>query len=558
MPRKSYLGRLFFLALLAGTPSLVQAELRPAEIAIIAVRGSRESERLAEYYAEKRGVPTENICTVVMPRGETLSHEKWQWAVRPEIRKWLQDHDPQGKLRCLVTTWDVPLRIGKDKKDSPSLHHYQSFLAGELAKRLMVLHGIAKEFGSLAPGILLTSEEDDTLNALGTASTGGSGKSEIDKLQQQIEKELQRALARIRKVSDPKEKKIAADKVQKFATAIGGARVLLESLQRQLKSDSEQATKQNVDFERLRGMFIAYAQVQKQLEQQAPSIERDTIMLDVLTQASGLLSSAKWVEEQLKIVAKNETVASFDSELSLVMWPDDYQLLRWQPNYLRPMYDHSQLRETYRTLMVARIDGPTLRIAKGLIDTALKVEAEGLQGKVYLDSRGIGKLDGKPVAPGGYPDYDNALLVTAQGLQEQTSLEVVLNKDPELFQAGDCPDAALYCGWYSLAKYVDAFDWAPGAIAYHLASSEATTLRKEGSQVWCKRLLEDGVCVTLGPVAEPYLAAFPRPNEFFAMLIRGDLSLVECYYRTKPYNSWMMTLVGDPLYRPYANHKVLK
>ena len=42
---------------------------------------------------------------------------------------------------------------------------------------------------------------------------------------------------------------------------------------------------------------------------------------------------------------------------------------------------------------------------------------------------------------------------------------------------GNDPDAALYCGWYSLAKYVDAFDWKPGAVAYHLASSEAHTLR---------------------------------------------------------------------------------
>ena len=208
--------------------------------------------------------------------------------------------------------------------------------------------------------------------------------------------------------------------------------------------------------------------------------------------------------------------------------------------------------------MVARIDAPTLALAKGLIDTAIEVEKEGLEGKVYLDARGIGKLDKPNVPVGSYADFDRALLVTAKGMQEQTRWKWCWTSQPELFQPGDCPEAALYCGWYSLGKYVDAFDWKPGAVAYHMASAEATTLHKEDSQVWCKRMLEDGVCATIGPVYEPYLVAFPRPNEFFSLLLQGRLSLVECYYRTKPFNSWMMTLVGDPLYRPFAKRIINK
>jgi uncharacterized protein (TIGR03790 family) len=171
---------------------------------------------------------------------------------------------------------------------------------------------------------------------------------------------------------------------------------------------------------------------------------------------------------------------------------------------------------------------------------------------VYIDGRGIAKQpDETNVTPGSYADYDRALLITAKGIEDRTELEVVLNTAPELFQPGTCPDAALYCGWYSLAKYIDAFDWKPGAVAFHLASSEATTLRDPASQAWCKKMLEDGVCATMGPVAEPYLAAFPRPNDFFAMLLNGELTLVECFARSSPYNSWMITLIGDPLYRPF-------
>src|SRR4029077_17075437 len=132
-----------------------------------------------------------------------------------------------------------------------------------------------------------------------------------------------------------------------------------------------------------------------------------------------------------------------------------------------------------------------------------------------------------------------------------TTLDVVLNTGPELFKPGECKYAALYCGWERLGKSVAPFDWVPGAIGYHMASSEMTTLRDANSQVWCKKMLEDGVAATIGPVYEPYLGAFPRPEEFFALLVQGDLTLAECYWRTTPFTSWNMALVGDPLYRPF-------
>jgi hypothetical protein len=90
-----------------------------------------------------------------------------------------------------------------------------------------------------------------------------------------------------------------------------------------------------------------------------------------------------------------------------------------------------------------------------------------------------------------------------------------------------------------------------------MASSEAVTLRNADSEVWCKRMLEDGVCATLGPVREPYLAAFPPPDQFFALLLTGKFTLAETYYRTKPFNSWVMVLVGDPLYTPFKHHPAL-
>jgi hypothetical protein len=63
---------------------------------------------------------------------------------------------------------------------------------------------------------------------------------------------------------------------------------------------------------------------------------------------------------------------------------------------------------------------------------------------------------------------------------------------------------------------------------------------------------------TLGPVAEPYLASFPRPDEFFPLLLTGKLSLAEVYWKTTPMASWMISFIGDPLYRPYQAHPAMR
>jgi uncharacterized protein (TIGR03790 family) len=169
---------------------------------------------------------------------------------------------------------------------------------------------------------------------------------------------------------------------------------------------------------------------------------------------------------------------------------------------------------------------------------------------VYLDARGI-EYRPKIDEHGSYGQYDQSLRDLAELLHAHTKLEVVLDNKAELFPPGGCPDAALYCGWYSLGKYVDSFRWRPGAVGYHLASMEAETLTRPGSSVWCNAMLQRGVCATLGPVYEPYLLSFPPPNDFFPLLLTGRFTLVETYYSCCPFTSWMMVLVGDPLYKPF-------
>ena len=270
---------------------------------------------------------------------------------------------------------------------------------------------------------------------------------------------------------------------------------------------------------------------------------------------NGMRERRGQLRAQFGRVAGRETLASLDSELSLLWWPK-YDTYRWVFNALNFTVPTDEQAKAPPTMLTARLDGPTPEIAMRLVTDAVAAEQQGLTGKVYVDARGI-RLQTERPDWYGYGGYDESLRDLANVLKEKTDLEVVLNDQKELFQPGDCPDAMLYCGWYKLAHYVDAFDWVPGAVAYHIASSEATTLKQPNSEVWCKKMLEDGVAATLGPVSEPYTVGFPKPYEFFVTLLCGKYTLVETYYRTLLLNSWMTTLIGDPLYNPFKLHPKL-
>ena len=253
-------------------------------------------------------------------------------------------------------------------------------------------------------------------------------------------------------------------------------------------------------------------------------------------------------EGQLTQLAARTPRAAVDSELALVR-VDAYDRRGWLPNPYYVGYRGEELpiaRE--RVLMVSRLDGPTPAVVRRMMADSLAAETAGLTGNACVDARWPAPTEKKKLS--AYARYDHSLHQLAAHLGTHWKGRRFFDATADLFAAGACPDTALYCGWYSLGQYVDAFTWRPGAVAYHIASSECTTLKRPGSQVWCKRLLEEGAAATLGPVYEPYVQAFPLPSLFFGLLTEGYLSLAECYQVSLPFVSWQMVLVGDPLYRP--------
>ncbi|MBU0465431.1 MAG: TIGR03790 family protein [Proteobacteria bacterium] len=241
-----------------------------------------------------------------------------------------------------------------------------------------------------------------------------------------------------------------------------------------------------------------------------------------------------------------DKVASFDSELSLIK-KDRYDLNMWLPNpYYLGFRNQKTIIMKSEVLMTSRLDGADETIVKRIIDDSIEAEKTGLKGTAYFDARW---KDPGTSEVSGYAFYDKSIHRASQKLLKENRIKVVLNEDTTLFQSGESPDTALYCGWYSLAKYIDAFTWTKGSVGFHIASAECTTLKNDTSQVWCKKMLDKGIAATIGPVGEPYVQAFPVPEIFFDFLTEGYLTLAESYIISLPYLSWKMVLVGDPLYR---------
>ncbi|MEN9673061.1 MAG: hypothetical protein RL553_1326 [Planctomycetota bacterium] len=297
-------------------------------------------------------------------------------------------------------------------------------------------------------------------------------------------------------------------------------------------------------------------EIKKQLDDSRKELEiaeKDKAEKDKI---EGFKKKIAEINSQHRIAIAVESLACVDSELMCLWWPA-YELSRWQPN---PLYWKATKELNNRfpnTLMTCRLDGPTAEIAKRLVDDAVEVEVNGLKGKVYFDARGIGFNSKNQGDSTGYGGYDESFREAA-ALLKSAGMDVTLDDKGPLFEPDSCKDAALYSGWYSHANFIDCCKYVKGAVAWHLASSEAITLRNPASKVWCPNLLQKGVAATLGPVAEPYTIAFPKPAEFFGFLITGKYTLVETYSRTTYLTSWMTVLVGDPLYNPYKNSPMIK
>jgi uncharacterized protein (TIGR03790 family) len=273
---------------------------------------------------------------------------------------------------------------------------------------------------------------------------------------------------------------------------------------------------------------------------------------DLVRDRGGILLFNQLISAQEQYLNFEDDESAVDNELPLLWW-GLYPRGRWLGNPLN--YKYAAMRHK-PVVMVMRLDAGIPEQVRKIIDTSIKVEQDGLKGRVVLDSRGIPAqgLDGKS---NGYGAYDQTIRNLEVLVHSRTKLPMLVDDRPQLIPPNTVKDCAVYCGWYSPGKYVPSVSFVPGGVALHVASYEMTTLHNQTTE-WCRNLIDAGAVATIGPVSEPYLHSFPPADEFFPLLLTGKFPLAEVYWMTTPLVSWRMAIVGDPLYTPFKTNPGLK
>jgi uncharacterized protein (TIGR03790 family) len=197
---------------------------------------------------------------------------------------------------------------------------------------------------------------------------------------------------------------------------------------------------------------------------------------------------------------------------------------------------------------VWRLDGATAALAEGLVDKAIGAEQNGLTGQACLDLA-HGPIAKELDAGDGSGDWE---LYMAGVFAGQAGFSVTEDSNPQEFgtpPAPDCPNAALYSGWYSLNHYNNAFTWNTGAIGFHLDSLSAADPRTGPN--WSANAVQHGITVTSGAVAEPYLQGLAYPDGVFLNLFEGA-NVGDAFLRNEVWLKWMILNIGDPLYLPFS------
>jgi len=198
-------------------------------------------------------------------------------------------------------------------------------------------------------------------------------------------------------------------------------------------------------------------------------------------------------------------------------------------------------------LLVTRLDAPESATVRRMITDAIEAEKNGLWGRAFVD--------GTHETSGG-KEVGDAWMRAIVDQSHKEGVPVVFDDSPAIFpDAFPMSDCALYYGWYAgnIAGPFSqpGFKFVPGAIAAHIHSYSAATLRDENSG-WAGPLVSRGAAATVGNVYEPYLELTAHLDILNDRLLHG-FTFAESVFMSSRVLSWMGVALGDPLYRPYLN-----
>ena len=538
----------FYLTLLAILGSVPPgfAELTPDQLAIVANRNSTGSMAVAKHYAERRAIPSNHVLALDLPATETITRADFEDKLVGPLRKSLESKGFAKKIRVLVTTYDVPLKVQAPRPTAQE----QAWLKDATERQRFArtyLEKIAGQADRIGVDRDATGSESSSPESAVEPATTAGDHALIDRVRQSMQGAARR-LAHIQEGPPDADAKRWAGELTRLAAQAGGKAALVQNLQPAPGVGTEQAKAELVKLQR---QIKAGEQVIQILAETPSDVNRKRAYY-LAERIFGLQGILRMADTELDVFGYKDADASVDSELALLWW--DRGMYRISGRLPNPLYYENpvlggKVAVRLPMLMVSRLDGPTVELSQQLVDQAMETETRGLTGTVYVDARGI-----EPDGAVNYGYYDQGLRNLAGLFRDTKSFEVVLDNSERRFsQRGEAPNAAVYVGWYRLRWYEDAFTFNRGAIGYHIASAEAVSVRDPKETGWCKNAIEHGIAATIGSTDEPFVDAFPLPNEFFALLLTGRYSLVEAYTMTTRWSSWRMVLFGDPLYNPWKH-----
>src|SRR5437016_3331000 len=235
--------------------------------------------------------------------------------------------------------------------------------------------------------------------------------------------------------------------------------------------------------------------------------------------------------------SRNE--ASVDSELA-VLGLYSRQISGPIPNpYFQSFRAISDFDKNATLLLVSRLDAPTAATVRGMIVDSIATEKSGLWGRAYVD--------GAHKTGAGFAAGDEWLAEVTTQLHK-VGIPVVYDDMPAIFPgAYPMTDCAVYYGWYAdnvAGPFIRLdFRFVPGAIAVHIHSFSASTLRDANAN-WVAPLVSKGAAASLGNVYEPYLELTSHLDIFNDRLLHG-FTFAESAYMSIRALSWMSVMVCD-------------
>jgi uncharacterized protein (TIGR03790 family) len=504
--------------------------LSPDQILLVTNKNEPASLKLANIYCQLRGVPTDHICQLDLPNDEEMPFATYETGVVAPLRQYMNDHGLQGQIKCLVTFYGVPFRIADrvnssdDLLELASLKDQQKKLTDEAEQ---LVDGIEKQ----------ATELDPQFNPM-----TGQTPADFARREQAAGEDVSIKVAGLNDISAQTQ---ATGRLMDLVEKLGGPAELDARIGAQQRAMPGKTDADRAQWVHLHDQVVESVQELEQAEKFRWDPDSRAKLRQIALESLGVTGGLKIVDAEITYFATDHTESATDSELSLLWW-DYYPRTNFMPNP-RNLYMKAPQPPT---LMVMRLDAPDSDTVEKMMRTSVAVERTGLQGIIAINARGLPPTD-------QYGQYDESLRHLAEMVRLKTTMKIKLGNEESVFPPHTVKNVADYVGWYSVGNYIPGCDFNPGAVGFHIASFEMVHLHTP-SNGWVQGLLKDGVVATLGPVAEPYLNAFPKPDEFFPLLLTGKLCLADVYWKTTPMTSWQISMIGDPLYTPYKANPQFK